>query len=133
MAESSGIPVKILLDAVGTQVYLELETGESYSGRLTNVEDNMNVQLEDATKTARNGKTTSTLRSVYVRGSNVVLFQLPDALASSPAIIAALAVVDGKLDARGAGNGFGGGRMNASAKNSGAAGKERKKRDREEA
>jgi small nuclear ribonucleoprotein D3 len=109
MADS--IPVKILLDAVGTQVYLELETGESYSGRLTNVEDNMNVQLQDATKTSRNGKSTSTLKSVYVRGSNVVLFQLPDALASSPAVQAAMAIPDSKSDARGGGNGFGGGRM----------------------
>ncbi|CUI15571.1 small nuclear ribonucleoprotein, putative [Bodo saltans] len=108
---TDGIPVKILLDAVGTQVYLELETGESYSGRLTNVEDNMNVQLQDATKTSRNGKSTSSLKSVYVRGSNVVLFQLPDALASSPAIQAAMAITDSKSDARGAGSGFGGGRL----------------------
>lgn len=122
---SAGIPVKILLDAVGTQVYLELETGESYSGRLTNVEDNMNVQLQDATKTSRNGKATTQLKSVYVRGSNVVLFQLPDALASSPAVVAALAVVDSSSDARGAGSGFGGGRL-------GPKGPAAKKRERNE-
>lgn len=106
----SSIPVKILIDAVGTQIYLELETGDSYSGRLTNVEDNMNVLLEDVKKTNKQGTATQ-LTKVYVRGSNVVFFQLPDALATSPAVQAALALTTAKTDARGAGAGFGGGRL----------------------
>lgn len=131
MADSSGIPVKILLDAVGTQVHLEVESGESYSGRLKNVEDNMNIQLETVTKTNRQGKTSS-LQSVYLRGSSVVFFQLPDALITSPAVVAALAVVvDAKHDARGAGQGFGGGRLGGSTSTA-AAGGAKKKRERDE-
>lgn len=42
-------------------------------------EDNMNVQLRDVTVTARDGKVTH-LEQVYVRGSHVKLFIIPDML-----------------------------------------------------
>eukprot|EP00331_Platyophrya_macrostoma_P000709 CAMPEP_0176408522 /NCGR_PEP_ID=MMETSP0127-20121128/1998_1 /TAXON_ID=938130 /ORGANISM="Platyophrya macrostoma, Strain WH" /LENGTH=129 /DNA_ID=CAMNT_0017787817 /DNA_START=76 /DNA_END=465 /DNA_ORIENTATION=+ len=120
---SSGIPMKILLDAVGTHVYLELETGETYEGRLVNVEDSLNVLLEDATKKTKVGHP-SHLERVYVRGSNIVFFQLPDALKTSPQVQAALAIPNSKSDARG----FGGGRLAAGVKS-----KQQGKRARNEA
>lgn len=49
--------------------------------RNTNIiaEDNMNVQLRDVTVTARDGRVTH-LEQVYVRGSHVRLFIIPDML-----------------------------------------------------
>lgn len=47
--------------------------------RITTVEDNMNVQLKDVTCTARDGRV-SHLEQVYIRGSHVRFFIVPDML-----------------------------------------------------
>jgi small nuclear ribonucleoprotein (snRNP)-like protein len=77
-------------------VTLELSSGQTYRGKLLEgeyprdvggggailtvvAEDNMNVQLRDVTVTARDGKVTH-LEQVYVRGSHVKLFIIPDML-----------------------------------------------------
>ena len=102
----SGIPIKILYDAIGMTVSFELENGDLYTGKLTNVEDNMNVTLASATKTTSYGKSLE-LAQVYVRGSSIVFFQLPDALKSAPALMAAASLLTAATDARGGGKGFG--------------------------
>ena len=79
----------------GHVVTLELSSGQTYRGKLLEgkylrdigsgamltvvAEDNMNVQLRDVTVTARDGKVTH-LEQVYVRGSHVKLFIIPDML-----------------------------------------------------
>ena len=45
----------------------------------TTAEDNMNVQLKDITVTARDGRV-SHLEQVYIRGSHVRFFIVPDML-----------------------------------------------------
>ena len=51
----------------------------SYSLRERTAEDNMNVQLKDITVTARDGRV-SHLEQVYIRGSHVRYFIVPDML-----------------------------------------------------
>ncbi|CBZ30499.1 putative small nuclear ribonucleoprotein [Leishmania mexicana MHOM/GT/2001/U1103] len=110
MAES--IPIKVLYDALHLKVSIEVATGEVYHGTVEELQNNMNVLLKNATKTARGGKETK-MDSVFVRGSNIVFFQLPDALQTSPALLRAGEVVSKAKDTRGDGKGFGASRKRA--------------------
>jgi len=80
---SIGVPIKLLHEAQGHVVTIELKTGAIYRGKLFDTEDNMNVQLKDITVTARDGKITH-LDQVYVRGSNIRFFIVPDMLKNAP-------------------------------------------------
>ncbi|KAF8276847.1 small nuclear ribonucleoprotein sm d3 [Trypanosoma cruzi] len=100
------IPLKVLFDAIGTTISLEVSNGELYTGTLSEVQDNMNVLLMSAKKTKKSGKTVD-LNSVFVRGSSIVFFQLPDALRTSPALVKAGQVLTNALDNRGDSKGFG--------------------------
>lgn len=64
-------------------VTVELSSGQTYRGKLLEIEDNMNVQLKDITVTNRDGKV-SHLDQVFVRGSHVRLFIVPDMLKHAP-------------------------------------------------
>ncbi|AET39283.1 mRNA splicing protein SMD3 Ecym_4216 [Eremothecium cymbalariae DBVPG len=80
---TSGIPVKLLNEAQGHTVSLELTTGETYRGKLVESEDNMNCQLRDVTATARNGQVTH-MDHVFIRGSHVRFFVVPDMFKNAP-------------------------------------------------
>jgi small nuclear ribonucleoprotein D3 len=53
MSRSLGIPVKLLHEAAGHVVTVELKTGEVYRGSMVECEDNWNCQLENITFTAK--------------------------------------------------------------------------------
>ncbi|KAI9481092.1 MAG: hypothetical protein EXX96DRAFT_522664 [Benjaminiella poitrasii] len=78
-----GVPIKLLHEAQGHIITLELKTGQLYRGKLLEAEDNMNIQLKDITVTARDGRV-SQLDQVYVRGSHVRFFIVPDMLKNAP-------------------------------------------------
>lgn len=78
-----GVPLKILYEAVGLIISLELETGQLYRGKLVSVEDNMNVQLKEVTVTHRDGHVTAA-EQCFLRGSHVRFFILPDNLKYAP-------------------------------------------------
>eukprot|EP00053_Salpingoeca_punica_P003891 m.45815 g.45815 ORF g.45815 m.45815 type:complete len:115 (-) comp12478_c2_seq1:170-514(-) len=78
-----GIPIKLLHEAEGHTVTVELKNGEIYRGKLVEAEDNMNSQLTQITFTARDGRV-SQLETVYIRGSKVRFFILPDMLKNAP-------------------------------------------------
>ncbi|KAK9236868.1 hypothetical protein V1525DRAFT_405603 [Lipomyces kononenkoae] len=80
---SIGIPIKLLNESQGHIVTLELTSGQTYRGKLIEVEDNMNCQLRDITVTARDGRV-SHLDQVYIRGSHVRFFIVPDMLRNAP-------------------------------------------------
>ena len=111
---SIGVPIKLLHEAQGHIITLELKTGQVYRGKLFEgalsflqarsfrivlllladysflsldlcrvAEDNMNVQLKDITVTARDGRV-SQLDQVYIRGSHVRFFIVPDMLKNAP-------------------------------------------------
>ncbi|CAO3704071.1 unnamed protein product [Rhizopus stolonifer] len=65
-----GVPIKLLHEAQGHIISLELKTGQLYRGKLLEAEDNMNIQLKDITVTARDGRV-SQLDQVYIRGYHV--------------------------------------------------------------
>ena len=56
MSKHIGIPIKVLHDAEGHTVTVELQTGEVFRGKLDEAEDNMNVHLSNCTKTAKDGR-----------------------------------------------------------------------------
>lgn len=80
---SLGIPLKLLHESQGHIVTIELSNGSTYRGKLDAAEDNMNVQLRDITFTARDGRV-SHLDRVYIRGSHVRFFAVPDMLKQAP-------------------------------------------------
>jgi len=67
----------------GHVVTLELSSGQVYRGKLLEAEDNMNVQLKDVQQTARDGRV-SHLDQIYIRGSHVRFFIVPDMLRNAP-------------------------------------------------
>ncbi|EAS66961.1 LSM domain-containing protein [Dictyostelium discoideum AX4] len=80
---SIGIPVKILHEADGHIVTVELKNGELYRGTLIESEDNMNCRMKNITVTARDGRN-SQMEYCYVRGSKVRFIILPDILKNAP-------------------------------------------------
>ncbi|CAN6466435.1 unnamed protein product [Victoria cruziana] len=70
MSRSLGIPVKLLHEAAGHVVTVELKSGELYRGSMIECEDNWNCQLENITYTAKDGRV-SQLEHVFIRGSKV--------------------------------------------------------------
>ena len=80
---SIGVPLKILYEAIGLIVTIELETGQLYRGKLISVEDNMNVQLKEVTITHRDGHV-SAAEQCFLRGSHIRLAILPDNLRHAP-------------------------------------------------
>uniref|UniRef100_I1K4T5 Small nuclear ribonucleoprotein Sm D3 n=1 Tax=Glycine max TaxID=3847 RepID=I1K4T5_SOYBN len=83
MSRSLGIPVKLLHEASGHVVTVELKSGELYRGSMIECEDNWNCQLESITYTAKDGKT-SQLEHVFIRGSKVRFMVIPDMLKNAP-------------------------------------------------
>ena len=59
MSKHIGIPIKVLHDAEGHTVTIELKNGETYRGKLDEAEDNMNCHLSNCTKTGRDGRVTT--------------------------------------------------------------------------
>ncbi|KAI3627324.1 small nuclear ribonucleoprotein Sm D3 [Malassezia furfur] len=78
-----GIPVKLLHEAVGHIITIELKGGASYRGRLFDAEDNFNITMKEITVTGRDGKQ-SHLDSVYVRGNMIRFMVVPDMLQQAP-------------------------------------------------
>ncbi|KAF1815334.1 Sm-like ribonucleo protein [Eremomyces bilateralis CBS 781.70] len=83
MTSTIGIPIKLLNEATGHVVTLELTSGQVYRGKLLEVEDSMNVQMKDLVVTSREGRVTH-LDQVYIRGSHVRYFIVPDMLRNAP-------------------------------------------------
>ncbi|KAI5449723.1 small nuclear ribonucleoprotein Sm D3 [Naganishia albida] len=78
-----GVPIKLLHEALGHVVTCELKTGQLYRGTLLEAEDSCNISLREITVTARDGRV-SQLEQVYIRGSMVRYFIVPDMLANAP-------------------------------------------------
>ncbi|ODV69065.1 Sm-like ribonucleo protein [Hyphopichia burtonii NRRL Y-1933] len=81
---SAGIPVKLLNEAQGHIISLELTTGDTYRGKLLENEDNMNLSLYDVTITKGRTGATSYMNQVFVRGSMIRFVSVPDILKNAP-------------------------------------------------
>ncbi|KAG9443201.1 hypothetical protein H6P81_019055 [Aristolochia fimbriata] len=104
MSRSLGIPVKLLHEAAGHVVTVELKSGELYRGNMIECEDNWNCQLESITYTAKDGKV-SQLEHVFIRGSKVRFMVIPDMLKNAPMFKRLDARIKGKGSALGVGRG----------------------------
>ncbi|KAJ6414335.1 hypothetical protein OIU84_007032 [Salix udensis] len=102
MSRSLGIPVKLLHEASGHIVTVELKSGELYRGSMVECEDNWNCQLESITYTAKDGKV-SQLEHVFIRGSKVRF--IPDMLKNAPMFKRLDARIKGKSASLGVGRG----------------------------
>ncbi|RZF40201.1 hypothetical protein LSTR_LSTR017433, partial [Laodelphax striatellus] len=80
---SIGVPIKVLHEAEGHIITCETNTGEVYRGKLIEAEDNMNCELSSTTVTYRDGRVAQ-LEHVYLRGSKIRFFILPDMLKNAP-------------------------------------------------
>eukprot|EP00123_Amoebidium_parasiticum_P000922 comp11861_c0_seq1/m.6492 comp11861_c0_seq1/g.6492 ORF comp11861_c0_seq1/g.6492 comp11861_c0_seq1/m.6492 type:complete len:118 (-) comp11861_c0_seq1:147-500(-) len=80
---SIGVPVKLLHEAQGHVLTVELKTGELYRGKLDEAEDNFNCLMSDVTVTGRDGKV-GRMEHVYLRGSKIRYLILPDMLKNAP-------------------------------------------------
>ena len=74
---SLGIPIKLLHEATGFVVTVELTSGDVYRGTLQYVEDNMNCWVHDVVHTAPNGEAIK-VDSAYLRGSNILYVTVPE-------------------------------------------------------
>ncbi|KAG8499151.1 hypothetical protein CXB51_005602 [Gossypium anomalum] len=119
MSRSLGIPVKLLHEASGHVVTVELKSGELYRGSMVECEDNWNCQLENITYTAKvkpldigeemdgvsgDGKV-SQLEHVFIRGSKVRFMVIPDMLKNAPMFKRLDAKIKGKSSSLGVGRG----------------------------
>jgi small nuclear ribonucleoprotein D3 len=104
MSRSLGIPVKLLHEAAGHVVTVELKSGELYRGNMIECEDNWNCQLEGITYTAKDGKV-SQLEHVFIRGSKVRFMVIPDMLRNAPMFRRLDARIKGKGSSIGVGRG----------------------------
>ena len=98
---SAGVPVEILHEGEGHVVTIELKSGQSYRGKLVDSQDDMNCLLQGVTCTTRDGKVTKK-ESVFIRGSHIKYFVLPDILRNAPVL---KKVASAALDARAAAKG----------------------------
>jgi small nuclear ribonucleoprotein D3 len=101
MTSTLGVPVKLLHEALGHVITVELKTGQLYRGKLAEglvnhintcslvliiviiAEDSLNISLKDITVTGRDGRV-SQLDQVYIRGSMIRFFIVPDMLQNAP-------------------------------------------------
>lgn len=79
---SAGIPIKLLHEAAGFTVTIELNSGDTYHGTLRMVEDNMNCFLHDVVHTSPDGEQVQ-CDSAYLRGSNILYVSVPEMFANA--------------------------------------------------
>eukprot|EP00899_Mesostigma_viride_P008936 jgi/Mesvir1/18043/Mv09360-RA.1 len=82
-SKTLGVPVKLLHEAEGHTITVEMKSGETYRGYLDEAEDNWNCQLNNVTYTARDGRV-SQMEHIFVRGSMIRFVIVPDMLKNAP-------------------------------------------------
>jgi small nuclear ribonucleoprotein D3 len=77
--------LKILKESRPFLISIETKGNIIFRGNLTFIEDNMNCILENTVSVDRSGRI-SKFRNVYLRGSNIKIFILPEVLKMAPNI-----------------------------------------------
>jgi small nuclear ribonucleoprotein D3 len=78
-----GVPVKLIHEAIGHIITVEIRTGDVYRGDMTSAEDNWNCQLKNVLATARDGHKTH-IEHIFIRGSHIRFLTIPDMLKHAP-------------------------------------------------
>ncbi|KAL0230770.1 hypothetical protein PCE1_004325 [Barthelona sp. PCE] len=79
----ASLPLMLLFETEGFEVFIELNNNESYRGVVARVQDNMNVVLKDPVHTLIDGSKEQ-LKSVFIRGSQIKFISIPEMLVNSP-------------------------------------------------
>jgi len=77
--------LKILKESRPFLISIETKGNIIFRGNLTFIEDNMNCVLENTISVDRSGKI-SKFKNVYLRGSNIKIFILPEVLKLAPSV-----------------------------------------------
>lgn len=77
------VPLKTLHETINLNVTLDMKNGETISGVVQSIDDNMNLALTGVSRMGCDGKC-SNEAAIFVRGSNINFIVLPPALAFAP-------------------------------------------------
>ncbi|EMG47307.1 U6 snRNA-associated Sm-like protein, putative [Candida maltosa Xu316] len=72
------LPLYLLTAAKNKPVLIELKTGETYNGNLTNCDSWMNLTLHDVIQTNPQGDAFMKIPEVYIRGMHIKYLRIPD-------------------------------------------------------
>ncbi|KAI5964301.1 SMD3 [Candida pseudojiufengensis] len=81
---SASIPVRLLNEAQGHIISIELINGDTYRGKLLENEDNMNSSLYDVTITSGKNSSITHMDQVFIRGSMIRFISVPNILKNAP-------------------------------------------------
>lgn len=99
-----GIPVVLMHEGEGLVVTVETKSGYLFRGTVETAEDNMNMSMKEVDVTGPRG-TKSTLRKLFLRGSQVVMVIYPPLLSHAPVFKRAALAAQGVMVAGGLGRG----------------------------
>lgn len=68
----------MLKSAIDHPILIELKNGETYNGKLANIDLWMNVSMRQVVRTSRDGDEFWSLPEVYVRGNTIKYLRIPD-------------------------------------------------------
>lgn len=77
--------LEVLKESRPFLICVETKGNVTFRGNLTFIEDNMNCILENVISIGSSGKI-SKFKSIFLRGSNIRIFILPDILRDTPSI-----------------------------------------------
>ncbi|KAI5950332.1 hypothetical protein KGF54_005149 [Candida jiufengensis] len=72
------LPLYLLTAAKNKPILIELKTGETYNGNLTNCDSWMNLTLHDVIQTNQRGDEFQKLSEIYIKGMHIKYLRIPD-------------------------------------------------------
>lgn len=68
----------MLTSVKGEQILIELKNGESVYGKLTNIDNWMNLTLSNVVHNYNDGDKFTKLEEIYIRGNHIKFLRLPN-------------------------------------------------------
>jgi small nuclear ribonucleoprotein D3 len=87
---ATSIPVRLVHESKGEIVSVEIDNGETYTGRLSSADANMNLELTAVTVKDKKGRERE-MASIFLRGSTITFVSLPPNLPIAPIVTEASA------------------------------------------
>ncbi|CAD1812795.1 LSM domain family protein [Candida parapsilosis] len=72
------LPLYLLTAAKNQPILVELKTGETYNGNLTNCDSWMNLTLHDVIQTNADGDEFAKIAEIYIKGMHIKYLRIPD-------------------------------------------------------
>ncbi|CCG24972.1 hypothetical protein CORT_0G02940 [Candida orthopsilosis Co 90-125] len=72
------LPLYLLTAAKNQPILVELKTGETYNGNLTNCDSWMNLTLHEVIQTNADGDEFAKLPEIYIKGMHIKYLRIPD-------------------------------------------------------